>query len=432
MGGMNTNTVGGGAGKVGPNGQHDIRNGWDYTTNQRAASETFFPGTTIPSNTPGLPQGPGATSPPGGDPTLDPSTALQPGTQIPGLPDFTQKGYGETNYEQHRGDIDPNGGPVGFLQEALKSGKNWDGSDITPEQRQGIQQQIDDYQSSHGGALDVAFRNNIQPGMSTPGIGETETQSILDKYNAGGMPKVSNDAERAFQDFLHSQPQSLDPYYNRASDKLSNTMNAALAARGAYGSSAGLDQLGGAMADLRGNEAQANAQYGLQRAGLEGTLGSAADVSSGRISSDARDWATGMAGIADQGETLGLGRLSSLGNFAGATQNADVNRFTAGENAALGAQTAQSTRGQNAFLDAMGLGGALSDIMGQGYNQEFNFDPNAMGQETGLPIASANNDVANAKYSGQENRQTINDLMGGYGDYAKAAAANAKKPPGAG
>lgn len=312
--------------------------------------------------------------------TLDPSTALQPGqANISGI-DMSQPGAAEQYFTDN-------------------------GSRFTAPTA------MDNWMSQNGGAL------------GTPGTGETFAQTAMGQYGNGNNPHASNDAEQAYQNFLGSTPANVNPYYDYASDQLSNSMNTQLAARGAYGSSVGLNSLGTGMADLNAQRANAQAAYGLNWANTGGTLARGADTSSAASAANELNWMNGLGAVANNGEQDSLARLGLGGNLAATQGSQDLNWLQGGMNAAIGAQTAQSTRGQNAFNNEFMMGTGLSNIMGDTYNQMFQTDPTIFGQQVGLPIAAAGDNVADAKYSGEENRKTIDDVTGGLTAYAKAKAA---------
>lgn len=131
-----------------------------------------------------------------------------------------------------------------------------------------------------------------------------------------------------------------DQHYDRARERTTNNLNKQLAARGAYGSSAGIDMIGQALADLDAQQANREADFGLQQ-------------------------------------------------------------VMAGQQAANQAQGLSAGRGQQAFANQMAMGGALDNLMAQTYNPMLMMDQQlmdqAMAMELGLGAEALNQD-----YRGQE------------------------------
>lgn len=101
---------------------------------------------------------------------------------------------------------------------------------------------------------------------------------------------------------------------------------------------------------LAGNLGTAADTASLNKLGLMGNLASGADASSAVSSRNELDWTKGIGGLMNDSEQLGLSKLNSGMNAAGA------------------AQGAQTTRAQDAFNNEMTMGGALSNTMNQGYS----------------------------------------------------------------
>jgi hypothetical protein len=146
-----------------------------------------------------------------------------------------------------------------------------------------------------------------------PGTGENVSNAFLNYYSQNGTPTTSNNAQQAYQSFNQSVPADMSSYYNNAQRLQDNAINTQMAARGSYGSSNAIGQLGAADTNLRANEAQANAQYGLQRAGLMGTLGSASDQSSQAQSQNEQNWMQGLSSLGFENQKEGTSRTQLVG-----------------------------------------------------------------------------------------------------------------------
>lgn len=151
---------------------------------------------------------------------------------------------------------------------------------------------------------------NIGVDWSRPGMGENVSSAYLGYYGQNGTPTTSNRAEEAYQSFRGSTPQNMDPYYNNAERNTVNDINKQMAARGSYGSSNAIGNISNATTNLRSQQAKDEAQYGLQRAGLMGQLGTGADQSSVQQSNNEMNWMGGLSnlGFANQKENAARGQ----------------------------------------------------------------------------------------------------------------------------
>lgn len=213
--------------------------------------------------------------------------------------------------------------------------------------------------------------------QTTPGMGEQYANSALSYYGANGMPGRSS---QAYDSFMGSTPADMSPYYDNAVNHAQNDINTQLAARGMYGSSAGVGQIANATTNLRAQEAKDNAQYGLSRAQLGGSLASTADQNQ-------LAWTSGLGDLAFRG------------------------------------QTGQMQRGQNVFNDQMMMSGQLAGMEGNAYDQMFNSDQqnldntmSALGVNAGNNLSQSTSD-ANAQANRQA--QANKDMDAFYMEMAK-------------
>lgn len=218
-----------------------------------------------------------------------------------------------------------------------------------------------------------------------------------DQLARGAGPGVSNRADQAFQTFSGSTPANMDPYYENERRKATEAINKTMAARGAYGSSAANDMIGEAYTNLAADAAKANAQYGLQRAGLLGSLAQGADQSSLAGSTDRRNW------------------MGALGSLAGGADAAGLSRVIGGANVASAAQGAQRTRGQDAFNNQLQMGDRMSGIMGEGYNGLFGMDADLFKTAIGLNTGTASEGYSQASNNAMLQRGNVanfNNMLG--------------------
>jgi hypothetical protein len=213
---------------------------------------------------------------------------------------------------------------------------------------------------------------------------------------AGAAP--SNRAEQAFQQFNSSSPADMSAYYDNERRKGEENIRRQMAARGSYGSSAADDLYNEMDTNLAADAAKANAQYGLQRGSLLGSLAQGADSSSLAGSNDRRNWMSALGSLAGQGDQAGLSRVVAGGNLAGA------------------AQGAQRTRGQDAFNNQLSMGDRMSGILGNGYGGIFGSDMDLFKTGVGLNTGTAAEGYSQAAANAAQNRTDVsnfNNLLGG-------------------
>lgn len=199
-------------------------------------------------------------------------------------------------------------------------------------------------------------------GMGAPGSQESFWQFAMPGVVAGaGQDNPMNAAMSSFQanrPDLAGDP-GLAPYYDDAKRRALESVNANAAARGAYGSSAALDQGTEAVAALEGQRAQQEADYALRQAaegraweGLGGDL-------AGALSADRRGW-TGMGLEGSAGaQNAEMSRLLNMAQ-TGQVLNADERaRLANWMNAAGVSQQSREGRIQGGFDNMLGLGTEL-------------------------------------------------------------------------
>lgn len=208
--------------------------------------------------------------------------------------------------------------------------------------------------------------------FSTPGVGEQYFDYAMQQQH----PTPTNQAAGAYSNFLNTQPADLNPYYDAARTRFTNATNQQLAARGTYGSSVGEGQLMTGLGNLNAQQAKDEADYGLQRNSLGGTLASSSDRSS-------------LAGSQDQ-----MAYLNALGQLAG------------------NAQDQRRARGRDYMSDVMGLTGAAVGTAQGGYNNLLQDDQSLFGNQENL-------------YTGQgtvQQQQGANDTANNRQDWSQALA----------
>lgn len=172
-------------------------------------------------------------------------------------------------------------------------------------------------------------------------------QQLWDQQQAQG-PMLNNsqteyDAFGARRPNIASEP-GYGTYYDNAETNLRNSMNTELAARGAYGSSVGLGQMGKTIGDLRADQARTEADYNLKRLAeqrqwneLGGTLARNADLSGqGNLDSLGR--------LADNASDSRLKGLEDSADVANAASTQHLSRILGGYGAYKDLQTVRDKR----------------------------------------------------------------------------------------
>lgn len=221
------------------------------------------------------------------------------------------------------------------------------------------------------------YWNDTQATFGKPGQGDQFWNAAMGQFNA--HKPTSNNAQGAYDSFKSSVPTDTSPYYDHALTTAENALKSQAASSGLLGSSGTVAKAGDIGANIAGQKALADANYGLQRAQLGGQLGGAADASSRGASADQLGWLSGLGSLGLGTQNADLQRLMGGGALAGNADQTGLASLMGGMGAATGAQNALRGRGQDYFNNMMNLGGAQSDIYGRGYggllgSDQANFD----------------------------------------------------------
>lgn len=200
------------------------------------------------------------------------------------------------------------------------------------------------------GGLQTATPYSTGVDLTQAGAGENVGNAMIAHYSQSGTPTTTQNTQQAYQDFRASTPANMDPYYDNAERLSNNAINTQMAARGSYGSSNAVGVLSNADTNLRAQQARDEAQYGLQRAGLSGTLAGGADASSHTSSQDELNWMNGLTGVGMAVQNANIGRGQTL---LGDQNQADAT--AAGIQATTADQAIQS---DDAILTAMMAAGS--------------------------------------------------------------------------
>lgn len=255
-----------------------------------------------------------------------------------------------------------------------------------------------------------------QDKFGAPGTGDqfwNQAQGMFNTQKPG-----SNNAQDAYNQFQASTPANTDPYFQHAMDRSTAELNNAAAARGQFNSTGALQTIGDANANLLGQQAAQNAQYGLQRAQTAGSLGSAADASSRGINQNELGWMQGLGGLGLGLQNSDLQRTMAGGTLAGNADQLGLAALMSGMNAAGGAQGALAQRGQNYFNNQMGLANAQNGIYSGTYGAMLNNDQQMFNDQQaallGLPREQLNQSL-NGRASTEQGIGNLFGLMGKMG-----------------
>lgn len=254
---------------------------------------------------------------------------------------------------------------------------------------------------SKPGALEQ-YQADSRGYFGQPTMSEMFAQGANQQY--GDPQTVAQNAQGAYDKFATSTPANMDPYYANERRKAEENINKSVSARGIYGSSAANDMIGEADTNLAADQAKAEAQYGLSRGSLLGSLAQGADSSSLGASANQRGW------------------TSMLGSLTQGADQSGLSRVTAGANVAGAAQGAQTTRGQNAFHNQLEMGDRQSGIMGHSYDNIFGADMGLMKDTVGLNTGTAAEGYNQASNNAQQSRtdvNNVNNLLGQNTQYGK-------------
>jgi hypothetical protein len=235
-------------------------------------------------------------------------------------------------------------------------------------------------------------------------------RSATERFNAAGGPDNNATASGQYFNSLSGGQNlpaaNMDAYYNRQREVGGAQLDKAAAARGMFGSTAALDQQRQLTADLGGQQARDEAQYGLSRAGLTdqimGGAASRADTAGlGRYNS--------LLGGAQASDSSLLGRLGQLGQISGQADSQGLSRYLgqfgvqqgadAGQigrfNAGLGGVQAADGNLQGR-LGLLGQGAGAADAGRLGRVNAVGDQLNGLTAGAGNLVGSSYNDMFNA------------------------------------
>jgi hypothetical protein len=293
--------------------------------------------------------------------------------------------------------------------------------------------------------------NNINS-FASPGQGQQYWNQVQGSFNGQGQYNGPNLAAESYNRTVQNLPGSLQPQfdqaYDRALEKGVGTANAQAAARGQYGSSHALNNVGNVIADVEAARANRASEFALQDSqnqanwmGLAGQQGRSADLSemggfgtnlSGlntfgdlAFRAEGQDLSRDQFGygVASGIQGQGLDRLGAGFDAAFASDNAGLNHVNAGMGAAMNAQGMRDSRINNAFGNQMNYLQTMLPWLGGQYGDMFGSDLDLMmgGQNAGL--AGTQNQVNDDRYNQGRLANDVStgvDLLTGYNQFKQA------------
>jgi hypothetical protein len=196
---------------------------------------------------------------------------------------------------------------------------------------------------------------------------------------AGAGQQFWNQVQGKFNDYSKDLTPQFDQFWDRATDKAIGASESAAAARGSYGSSQQLNNVGNVAADMNAQRAKEASNFALQNA-------------------------------KNQREALG-----TFGNLAFNASGEDLqydqqglNRLNAGFNAAQAADASRRARTQDAFGNNMQYLNTMLPFLQGNYNGIFDSDANLMGAGIDSRLGKTANDLAQS----QRNQNRLSNDLG--------------------
>jgi hypothetical protein len=270
-----------------------------------------------------------------------------------------------------------------------------------------------DVDISQKGVGEVAFDQHgskfFQPGASETWHQQNAGQYAFQRQQASGP--MTNNAQTVFNGFRKpniAREPGYGSYYDNAEKDAVNALNTQLGARGAYGSSVGLGQIGKSITDLRADQARTEADYGLRRLTeqrgweqLHGELGRNADLS-GRSNQDI------MGSLARDADS---GRDKRLSGGRESAKDADTSRLsglTGGMTAALAAQGAREGRASIGLEGYKDLSTQLQSTLGDAWDKVLAGD---MSMVDAIQSAITAGRASDANYDSSQQGRMLNDAL---------------------
>lgn len=271
------------------------------------------------------------------------------------------------------------------------------------------QSQLSSLNTSGPGTGESYYANN-QGAWQSPSFGEVNNQGLVGQYSdPNARPETTSYSQNWMQQYqtpsISAEP-GFGAYFENAKNRAAESINQAMAARGAYGSSAANDQTARAFTDLEGQRALKEADYNLQRLaeqraweGLGGQLAGQADNNSLAQNQNERQWAQMLSQLGIDASQLGLQRTN------------------AGMDAAGAAQGMQRQRGQDYFNNQMAMGDRLADLYKSTILPALDNDAAMMENASSGGVAEGNQAAANERTNANDTLGYVNTAASLYNQF---------------
>jgi ribosomal protein L12E/L44/L45/RPP1/RPP2 len=211
---------------------------------------------------------------------------------------------------------------------------------------------------SQPGTIQAVGANALSD-LSGQGYGEQVVRSMANQGPSG----LTNNSQTVYSEYTPEAINAdMSAYYDNARRKSTESLDAANAARGMFGSSFAMDQNSEALTNLSADEAKANAQWQLDRAaemrqqqGLRGTLASAADESARGNDASSLAWYNAKTGASLDAQNAGLSRTLAGNTIAG---DMDAQRL-----ASSNASMAYAGQTDESLMKRLSMGEGLSSSL---------------------------------------------------------------------
>lgn len=246
-----------------------------------------------------------------------------------------------------------------------------------------------------------------QAQLGAQGQGEQFWQQIRGQMN-----------QRSASEQMNQDP-GLGAYYDRAKERTAGDINNQLAARGSFGSSAGVSQISDAMVgleaeranregDFRQGQAQQADQQRMARLGLGGQMASGAQgLGMQRL---------GLGGqLAGQAQDQRMDRLGAGQQAASSVDQFGLGQAVAGANVAGAAQQATRNRAQDYFQNTMAAGGVGAGIIGGGMGQQQAIDRQMFEAQIAMALGIPAEQLRQQQYNQQMGLATAGTVIQGVG-----------------
>lgn len=279
------------------------------------------------------------------------------------------------------------------------------------------------------------YNNSQAWNYYNPGNGEkTSTAVAQDQFNAshfgGDVSKFADRVDKKYGldggDVVKNMTDSVSPdanlgrYYQNAFLHGSGELNGQLASRGMFGSSVGLQMQSGLARDLSAEQANREAQYGLDRAAYTldransidkshlGWVGAEGDLAKG-ATKEKLDYGNSSAANAAAGQDQAMGRIKQGQDAASQVDQGKQDWYNLAFSAAGGAQDRRDRRVQGAFDNKLAFGDAIASGFTSGLTAD---------QAAGIGQIGAFQGAATDKYNvdsnaGAASTQQLYDSLGG-------------------